>query len=85
MEIHYTHKATEQLESLSNPIQKRIAKKMRFYANQKEPRRFAKRLAEPRGGEFRFRIGDYRVIFDIIGKKIFILAIKKRDEAYDYN
>ena len=42
-------------------------------------------LDEPREGEFRFRIGDYRVIFDIIGKKIFILAIKKRDEAYDYN
>lgn len=82
MEIHYTHKAREQLKKLPNEIQKRIAKKMRFYAAQSNPLRFAKRLTEPREGEFRFRIGDYRIVFDVLSKKIFVLAIKKRDKAY---
>ena len=67
MEIHYT---------------KRIAYKMRFYAVQENPLRFAEKLTEPREGEFRFRVGDYRIIFDVVSNKIFVLKIKKRDEAY---
>ncbi|MEK7173924.1 MAG: type II toxin-antitoxin system RelE/ParE family toxin [Patescibacteria group bacterium] len=82
MEIHYTRKAAEQLEKLPRDIQKRIAKKMRFYATQDDPLQFAERLTEPREGEFRFRVGDYRIIFDVVHKKIFVLAIKKRDKAY---
>lgn len=85
MEIHYTDKAVRQFGSLTGPIQKRIAQKMRFYANQREPLRFAEHLTEPREGEYRFRIGDYRVIFDVVDRKIFVLAVKKRDKAYDYN
>ena len=72
-------------KSLPTAIQKRIAKKMRFYVDQKDPLRFAKRLTEPREGEFRFRVGDYRIIFDVVDKKIFVLAVKRRDDAYDQN
>ena len=82
MEIHYTFKAAEDLEKLPQNIQKRIATKMRFYAVQKDPLRFAEKLAEPREGEFRFRVGDYRIVFDMVGNKIFVLKIKKRDEVY---
>jgi len=82
MEIHYTYKAGDQLKKLPSEIQRRIAKKMRFYANQSNPLRFAEKLTEPREGEFRFRIGDYRIIFDVLSKKIFVLTIKKRDKAY---
>ena len=82
MEIHYTQKAAKHLEDLPNVIQKRIAYKMRFYALQENPLRFAERLVEPREGDYRFRVGDYRIIFDVVGNKIYVLAIKKRDEAY---
>ena len=41
MEIHYTYKAGDQLKKLPSEIQRRIAKKMRFYANQSNPLRFA--------------------------------------------
>ena len=44
MEIFYTHKAAKQLENLPLLIQKRIAKKMRLYASQNDPLKFAKRL-----------------------------------------
>ncbi|MBI2637878.1 MAG: type II toxin-antitoxin system RelE/ParE family toxin, partial [Candidatus Sungbacteria bacterium] len=53
------------------------------YAGQKNPLRFAERLTEPREGEFRFRVGDYRIVFDIVKSQIFILAIRRRDKAYD--
>ena len=83
MKIFYTDKAAEQLEKLAHPIQKRIIEKMRFYGIQKDPLKFAKRLTDYREGEFRFRIGDYRVFFDLKGSIMYILKISKRDKAYD--
>ena len=64
MEVRYTHKAAEDFKGLSRDTQERIAKKMRFYASQQKPLKFAKRLVDPREGEFRFRVGDYRIFFD---------------------
>ncbi|MBI2450854.1 MAG: type II toxin-antitoxin system RelE/ParE family toxin [Parcubacteria group bacterium] len=82
MKVFYTPKAAQQLEKLSRAIQKRIVIKMRFYARQENPIKFAKHLINRLEGNFRFRIGDYRVIFDIKGDIIYILKIAKRDEIY---
>lgn len=83
MKIFYTHKAAEKLENLPHSIQRRIVEKMRFYASQKNPLKFAKHLTDFRKGEFCFRVGDYRLIFDVIKDAIYILKIDKRDKAYD--
>ena len=82
MDIYYAHKAQNDLENLSKETQERIAKKMRFYATQKDPMKFAKRLVDSHEGEFRFRVGDWRIFFDVKGSKIFILSIKHRSRAY---
>lgn len=82
MIVYYTYRAAEQLETLPIEIQKRIADKMRFYESRANPLRFAEHLTEPREGEYRFRVGNYRIIFDVVKNKIYVLAIKKRDEAY---
>jgi len=82
MEVYYTFKAQWDLENLSRDEQKRIAHKMRFYASQKDPIKFAKRLVDSREGEFRFRVGDWRIFFDVKGNKIFILRIKRRSKSY---
>ena len=82
MEIHYSYKARDDFEGISGDIQKRIAKKMRFYASQKDLLKFAERLTDLREGEFRFRVGDWRLFFDVKGGKIFILRIKHRSKAY---
>ncbi|MEK7192045.1 MAG: type II toxin-antitoxin system RelE/ParE family toxin [Patescibacteria group bacterium] len=83
MEILYTHKAVKQLESLPKEIQKRIAEKMRFYANQNDPLEFAEPLTDYRMGEYRFRVGKYRLNFDVKDGEIYILKVKLRDKAYD--
>jgi mRNA interferase RelE/StbE len=44
--------------------------------------RFAEKLSDPILGEYRFRIGDYRVIFDIKGSEIVILRVGHRREIY---
>ena len=83
MEIFYTQKAAKQLKDLPLAIQKRIVEKMRFYAKQNNPLKFAERLIDYREGDFRFRIGDYRIIFDVKDDIIYILRVKKRDSAYN--
>jgi len=83
MEILYSDKAARQLRDFPRQIQKRIVDKMRFYAAQENPLRFADHLTDYREGEFRFRIGNYRVIFDASDKTIYVLKVKKRDKAYD--
>lgn len=82
MEIFYTHRAAGQLKNLSHQIQECIIQKMRFYAKQENPLKFAKRLTDHREGEFRFRIGGHRIIFDVKDNVIYILKIGKRDEVY---
>lgn len=83
MEIFYTQKAAKQFKNLPRLIQKRIVEKMRFYASQNDPLKFAKHLSDNREGEFRFRVGDYRLIFDIKNDTIYILKIDKRDKVYE--
>lgn len=78
-----TRKSAGELKSLPRPAQKRIIDKMRFYAAQKNPLKFAKRLVDRKEGEYRFRAGDYRIIFDVSDDKIFILKIDKRDKIYN--
>lgn len=82
MKIFYTEKAANELRKLPRNIQRRIAEKMRFYIGQKDPLKFAERLTDSREGEFRFRIGDYRVIFDVSKSSIYVLKIGKRDKIY---
>lgn len=39
-------------------------------------------MTDPKIGTYRFRTGDYRVIFDIEGKDIVILRAGHRKEIY---
>lgn len=83
MEIYYTAHAIDDLKSLPISIQKRIAKKMRFFASVRNPLHFAKRLTNSDEGQYRFRIGDYRLFFDAVKNKIYILRIKHRRDSYE--
>jgi mRNA interferase RelE/StbE len=82
MEIIFTHSAFRQLKKLDKKIQKRIIKKLKFFASQKNPLQFAEPLRDRRFGQFRFRIGDYRVIFDVEKEKIIILKVGHRKDIY---
>lgn len=71
---------------MDKQVSKRILKKMDFFSKQKDPIKFAKKLKDFSLGEYRFRIGDYRVLFDINDSGslqiLMILSVKHRREAY---
>ena len=83
MKVFYTHRALRQLENLSGLVQIRILRKIKFYADQKNPLEFAERLVDDREGQYRFRVGGYRVVFDLLRGSIYVLRVGRRDKVYD--
>ena len=76
----YTRRAERDIKKLEPNIKERIDNALLRYSEQ--PLRFAEKLSDPILGEYRFRIGDYRVIFDIEGSEIVILRVGHRREIY---
>jgi len=82
MRLIFTRLAFSQFRKLERNAQKKIVKKLRFYLSQKDPLKFAEPLKDFRFGNWRFRIGDYRVLFDVEKNKIIILKIGHRKDIY---
>jgi mRNA-degrading endonuclease RelE of RelBE toxin-antitoxin system len=80
MKFIFTPTAEDQFDRLTRFNRKRIASKLRYYAAQSDPLSLAERLSG--SNEYRFRVGDYRVLFLPLHGAIWITAIKRRDEAY---
>jgi len=84
MEYYFRPSALRDLKQLPKPAQRRIFNKLDFYTKSNNPLKFAEALKDRALGDFRFRIGDYRVIFDFDYKKniIIILTIGHRKDIY---
>ena len=76
----YTFRAVKDIERLESVTKERIGKTLLRYKD--DPFAYAKKLADPALGSYRFRIGDYRVIFDIEGDEIVVLRVGHRKEIY---
>lgn len=85
-EIIYAKKALKNLKKLPLNQARKIVKKISYYGRQEKPISFAKKLKHPAFGEYRFRIGDFRAIFDLDKKGnlniLYILAVKHRRDVY---
>lgn len=57
-----TKRAIKDLDKLDGSIRKRIAAKLKEYAQ--NPFQHARKLSDTSIGTYRFRIGDYRAVFD---------------------
>ena len=77
----FTSKSAKQLQKLPKDIQKRIIAKLDEYC-QVNPSDHAERLIDFRLGEFRFRIGEWRVIFDLEDTTLVILKVGHRRDIY---
>ena len=78
--IVFTDDAKRDLLKLDKKIRVRIASKLKFFAA--APLKFSRKLSHPSIGSFRFRIGEYRVIFDLKDDAIVILKVGHRRDIY---
>jgi mRNA interferase RelE/StbE len=76
----YTLRADRDIQRLERATKRRIDKSLQRYAE--DPMRYAEELTDPRLGTYRFRIGDYRVIFDLEKNEIVVLKVGHRSEIY---
>ena len=82
IDYSFTNHAHRQLKKLPVNIQQHIIKKIRHYLATENPLHFSDTIQGERGKVYRFRIGDYRVIFDWEGKHILITKVSIRSSAY---
>jgi len=85
--IAYNKWARLDLKRLNEGTAERIIKKIKFYAEQEDPLSFAKQLKGFVPNRYRFRVGDYRVIFMVDDENLeirilVILRIKHRKDIY---
>jgi len=78
--VVFTHRALKDLENIDRGLQNRIATKLKKYA--KDPIKYSRKLTHSNIGGYRFRIGDYRVVFDIDDNNVVILRIGHRKSIY---
>ena len=78
----FKSKASKEIDKLPSQIRQRILEKLKFYSLQENPLKFAEKLKDYRFGKYRFRIGNYRVLFDTENHKITILKVGNRRDIY---
>lgn len=79
-QLVYTRRAIKDIQQLDHKVKSRIGKNLLRFAA--DPLGYAKALTNSSLGSYRFRIGDYRVIFDLVGEEIVVLRVGHRKEIY---
>lgn len=80
--ILITKTAKKDIDALEPVVKKRLGKKLLYVASLTDISSVAKRLEGDMIGEYRVRIGDHRVLFDIEGKTIIIMRVQHRKDVY---
>lgn len=84
--VFYTHTAREGLQSLEKKDAGRVVLTIEKYTSDKNPLSRAKKLTGIFDGLYRYRIGNYRAVFQYDEKgnliMITILKIKHRKDVY---
>ena len=76
----FTQNAVRDIKKLDRVAQKQLVRKLKQF--QTHPLFYAKKLTSPVIGQYRWRIGNYRIIFDIKGRDLIILRVGHRKEIY---
>jgi len=76
----YTQRAVRDIRKLEPSVRLRIGKTL--FRFQEDPLKYAERITDAKLGSYPFRIGDYRVIFDLEDVDIVILRVGHRRDIY---
>jgi len=79
-QLLYTKRAIKDIQRLNTDAKQRLKISLEKY--RENPLFYAKKLVNSELGNYRFRMGDYRVIFDIEDEQLIILRIGHRKEIY---
>ena len=83
--VEYTSKALKSLKKLDKPVLLMIKSWIeKNLIGTTEPRRHGNGLTSNRSGQWRYRVGDYRIIADIEDEKLIILVVEVEHRSRVY-
>ena len=74
--------ARRELGKLDRQMARRIMEKLDFWVASGKPLEFAEPLTDYELGAYGFRVGDFRIVFDVEGETVVVLAVGHRREIY---
>ena len=77
--IFYTKSAYKDIQKLDRVVKKRVKKAIE--KNIIASLDIARQLTDPGIGDYRWRLGNYRIIFDIHEKTVVVLRVRHRRES----
>ena len=82
--IVFTKNAQKDTHQLNRQVAKRIGKKLNTWLASGQPLETASRLTKPADAQYRWRVGDYRVLFDYDSESnlVIVLKIQHRRQIY---
>ncbi|MFC1790061.1 type II toxin-antitoxin system RelE/ParE family toxin [Patescibacteria group bacterium] len=76
----YTKTAFKDIQKLDSVAKKKIKKKIEICCQR--PLFYSRKLTKSSLGSYRWRVGSYRIVFDIKKDRIIILRVGHRGEIY---
>ena len=80
-QLQYTASAQKDIKKLDGVAKKRLKSKLELLVT--DPIYYGKKLVHSDLGTYRFRVGDYRIRFDIEGRLLFFYRVRHRREVYE--
>lgn len=80
--ILFTKEVVKDVEKLDNSVKKQIHKKLLHFKDLEDIKVVAKKLHNHEAGEYRLRVGNFRIIFDLDKHRIVVLRIQHRKDVY---
>lgn len=78
----YKKPAAKEIQKLPKHIQKRLKAKLEWFIQHPDPLSLSEPLTKPADAQFRFRVGVYRILFDLEKNNIVILKVQHRRDVY---
>ncbi len=80
--IIFTKESVKDIEKLDQTIKKQLYKKFLYFKDLDDIKVVAKKLHNHEAGEYRLRVGNFRIIFDLDKHTIVVLRIQHRKDVY---
>ncbi|CAB0486908.1 type II toxin-antitoxin system RelE/ParE family toxin [Corynebacterium diphtheriae bv. mitis] len=84
-EISFSPRAVKSFKKLDTGEQRRVSKFLREVGALEDPRLRGKVLTANKSGLWRWRVGDYRIIADIVDARVVVVVVDvgHRSKVYD--
>ncbi|MEX3507875.1 type II toxin-antitoxin system RelE/ParE family toxin [Corynebacterium sp. LK2590] len=84
-EISFSPRAVKSFKKLDTAEQRRVSKFLREVGALEDPRLRGKALTANKSGLWRWRVGDYRIIADIVDARVVVVVVDvgHRSKVYD--